>query len=194
MKLSEFRLIADQKLTGNSNLAALVYFIYALIVGALSSMAGVGLILLGGPMHLGLSYFVYEMYHGRSVDVVTLFKPINKDVLKPIVLGAVSTIYIMLWSLLFVIPGIIKMYSYSMIYFIQIENPDMHYEETITKSRMMMRGNKGRLFLLHLSYIGWYILSILTFGILFFWVMPKVHMATYEFYRSINNDPVLISQ
>ena len=86
------------------------------------------------------------------------------------------------------------MYSYSMIYFIQLENPDMHYEEVITKSRKIMKGNKGRLFCIHLSYIGWFILSALTFGILLFWVMPKVQMAKYELYRQISFDPLLIKE
>lgn len=194
MKIFDYHRIADEKLTGKGNLSALVYLIYSLIIGALSSMAGIGLLLLGGPVHLGFANYIYDVYHGENVDVVTLFKPFNKDILKPIILGAVSTIYIALWSLLFVIPGIIKMYSYSMIYFIQLENPDMHYEEVITKSRKIMKGNKGRLFCIHLSYIGWFILSALTFGILLFWVMPKVQMAKYELYRQISFDPLLIKE
>ncbi len=194
MKIFDYHRIADEKLTGKGNLSALVYLIYSLIIGALSSMAGVGLLLLGGPVHLGLANYIYDVYHGENVDVVTLFKPFNKDILKSIILGAVSAIYIALWSLLFVIPGIIKMYSYSMIYFIQLENPDMHYEEVITKSRKIMKGNKGRLFCIHLSYIGWFILSALTFGILLFWVMPKVQMAKYELYRQISFDPLLIKE
>ncbi|NLN80823.1 MAG: DUF975 family protein [Erysipelotrichia bacterium] len=194
MKIFDYHRIADEKLTGKGNLSALVYLIYSLIIGALSSMAGVGLLLLGGPVHLGLANYIYDVYHGENVDVVTLFKPFNKDILKSIILGAVSAIYIALWSLLFVIPGIIKMYSYSMIYFIQLENLDMHYEEVITKSRKIMKGNKGRLFCIHLSYIGWFILSALTFGILLFWVMPKVQMAKYELYRQISFDPLLIKE
>lgn len=192
MKLFEYRRIADEKLKGKSNLSALVYLIYSLIIGALSSIAGIGLVLLGGPVNLGWANFIYGAYHGEKVDVITLFKSFNKDILKSIVLGAVSTIYIFLWGLLFIIPGVVKYYSYSMIYFIQLENPDLHYEEVITRSREMMTGNKWRLFCLELSYIGWYALSFLTFGVLLFWVMPKVRMAKYEFYRQISFDPLHI--
>ena len=84
-----------------------------------------------------------------------------------------------------IIPGIIKSLSYSMSYFILLDNPDMSANDARKESMEMMDGNKGRLFCLYLSYIGWYLLSILTFGILLFWVGPSVRTATAFFYQSL---------
>jgi len=185
MSSYEFRRIADEKLEGKWSETAVAYFVFSLIVSAVTSFAGIGILILGGPLYLGYAMFIDEIDRGGRPDIATLFKGFNGKIEKPILLGLLSQVYLFLWSLLFLIPGIIKSYSYSMIYFIQMENPDMHYEDIITKSRKMMDGHKWQLFCLHLSYIGWWILCALTFGILSFWVMPKVHLATYEFYREL---------
>ena len=83
------------------------------------------------------------------------------------------TIYIFLWSMLFIIPGFIKIYAYSMSFYLRNKEPNLTSSEVITMSKAMMKGNKWRLFVLDLSYIGWYLLSVLTLGILSLWVMPR---------------------
>ncbi len=88
-----------------------------------------------------------------------------------------QTIYTFLWLLLFIIPGIIKAYAYSMTFYLLYKEPELQAADAITKSKEYTQGYKMDLFLLHLSYIGWYILSIFTFGILLFWVIPKVMVA-----------------
>ena len=74
--------------------------------------------------------------------------------------------YIFLWSLLFVIPGIVKSYSYSMVDFIKAENPSLPANKAIEMSKIMTDGYICNLFKLYLSFIGWNLLSVLTFGIL----------------------------
>lgn len=74
-------------------------------------------------------------------------------------------IFLALWFCLLVIPGIIKSYSYMMVPYIVMDNPELSAKEVITKSREMMNGNKWRTFLLDLSFIGWAILSVLTCGL-----------------------------
>ncbi|HQN74769.1 MAG TPA: DUF975 family protein [Bacillota bacterium] len=90
-----------------------------------------------------------------------------------------------LWALLFVIPGIVKYYSYSMAIYLAIKEPDIKGTDAITKSRKLMDGNKGDLFMLDLSYIGWYFLSILTFGILLLWVVPRHMTARTIFFNEV---------
>ena len=96
-------------------------------------------------------------------------------------------LYIFLWSLLFVIPGIIKSYEYRMIPYIMAENPDMSKDEAFAMSKKMMTGNKWRTFVLDLSFIGWDILSIFTCGLLsVFFVAPykfQTDAALYEALR-----------
>lgn len=188
MSLFEFRRIADQKLDGKWSEAALVQFLYSLFVGFVTSIGGIGMFVLGGPINIGYAMFIDEVYRGERPNIATLVKGFDDKLGDRILLGLVSQLYLMLWSMLFIIPGIIKSFSYSMIYFIQLENSDMHYEDIIMRSRKIMNGNKWRLFCLYLSHIAWYILVFLTFGILSFWVEPKVNLAKYAMYQEIKHN------
>ena len=96
-----------------------------------------------------------------------------------------QSVYILLWSLLFIIPGVIATYSYAMTEFILAENPDLTASEAIARSKEMMSGNRWRLFCLHFSFIGWDILSSLTLGIGNLWLRPYKQAANAAFYREI---------
>ena len=97
-------------------------------------------------------------------------------------------IYTFFWTILFYIPGIVKTYSYAMTPYILLDKPELSANEAITDSRMMMRGHKMELFLLDLSFIGWILLSILTCGILFIYVVPYMQAARAEFYRTLKGE------
>ena len=97
-------------------------------------------------------------------------------------------ILIVLWSFLLVVPGIIKAYSYSMTPYILDENPELSASEAIHRSRMMMKGHKFDLFWLQLSFIGWYLLCILTLGIGIFWLAPYYNTAQAAFYEEVKAD------
>lgn len=88
-------------------------------------------------------------------------------------------LWVLLWACLFYIPGIIKAYSYSQMFFIIAENPKIKINQAMQLSRRITYGYKGDLFCLQLSFIGWQILNSLTFGILIFWTLPYMTM-TYE--------------
>lgn len=93
-----------------------------------------------------------------------------------------------LWSLLFIIPGIIKSFSYAMTPFIIEEYPELTATEAIHRSRMMMRGHKFDLFWLLLSFIGWGILNIFTLGIGTLWLVPYMETSMAAFYGEVKND------
>lgn len=99
-----------------------------------------------------------------------------------------STIYIFLWTLLLIIPGIIKSYSYALTPYILVEHPEMSANEAIEESMRLMDGHKFDLFYLQLSFIGWAILSILSLGLGFFWLIPYQMTAQAAFYRDIKNE------
>lgn len=99
-----------------------------------------------------------------------------------------STIYIFLWTLLLVIPGIIKSYSYALTPYILVEHPEMSANEAIEESMRLMDGHKFDLFYLQLSFIGWAILSILSLGLGVFWLIPYQMTAQAAFYRDIKNE------
>lgn len=98
------------------------------------------------------------------------------------------SIFLALWSLLFVIPGIIKAYSYAMTPYILQEYPELSANEAIDRSRYMMRGHKFDLFWLQLSFIGWFFLCILTAGIGFLWMEPYYETAKAAFYEEVKAD------
>ena len=95
-------------------------------------------------------------------------------------------LYIFLWSLLFIIPGIVAGYSYAMTDYILAENPNLTASEAIQQSKTMMYGNRWRLFCLQFSFIGWDILATLAFGIGHLWLTPYKQAAYAAFYREIS--------
>ena len=97
-------------------------------------------------------------------------------------------LFIALWSLLFIIPGIIKTFSYAMTPYILEENPQLSANEAIDRSRAMMKGHKFDLFWLFLSFIGWLLLSILTLGIGLLWLIPYMYTAQAAFYEDVKAD------
>lgn len=110
---------------------------------------------------------------------------------RSILLTLLISVFTFLWSLLFVIPGIIASYRYAMAFYILADNDDMTAMDALRASKEMMRGNKWKLFKLELSFIGWIILSALTLGIGYIFLMPYMNAATadfYEYLRGINDN------
>lgn len=96
-------------------------------------------------------------------------------------------IFISLWTLLLVVPGLIKTYSYAMTPYILAEHPELSANQAIEESMRMMDGHKFDLFYLHLSFIGWVILCIITLGIGFLWLAPYVYTAQAAFYKDLKS-------
>ena len=97
-------------------------------------------------------------------------------------------LFITLWSLLLIIPGIIKIFSYAMTPYILEENPELSANDAIDRSRAMMKGHKFDLFWLWLSFIGWGILCIFTLGIGLLWLAPYMQTAEAAFYEDVKAD------
>ena len=94
-------------------------------------------------------------------------------------------IYTYLWSLLFFIPGVVKLYSYAMTPYLLKDEPELGANATIEKSMKMMAGNKMKLLKLDFSFIGWIFLSMLTLNIGLLWVTPYMYTARAEFYEDL---------
>lgn len=133
-------------------------------------------------------YFVFlDVARGKKVNLATMFEAFKSygRYLKGILLVFIYTI---LWTFLFIIPGIIKSISYSQTYFIMRDNPEMGAGEAINRSMEMMKGHKMEYFLLGLSFIGWLLLCIPTAGIGLLWVIPYMQTAVGEFYKSLKGE------
>lgn len=96
-------------------------------------------------------------------------------------------LFVMLWSFLFIIPGIIASYSYSQTFYIMLDHPDMTPLEAIRASKQLMRGHKAEYFVLQLSFFGWALLTGFTFGLLEIWLNPYMHVTYACYYNGLVN-------
>ena len=183
LKEKDYRKRAWTNLHGNWTTAVLSYIVMELIIGVLA-FTWIGSLLVAGPLTVGFSLVAVNIVRRNNPKIENLFAAFN-DFARAFVLWLINTIFVALWTLLLIIPGIIKSLSYSMSYYILIDNPDISANDARKQSMQMMDGHKWRLFCLNLSFIGWILLSLLTFGILLFWVMPYMEVARVEFYQSL---------
>ena len=158
--------------------SAIYIILAALVIAAIH-------LFLGSVVGVGYARFNLELVDHKEAGFEHLFQYF------PYWSNAVCTrllkgVYIFLWSLLLVIPGIIASYSYAMTEYILAEHPEMTASEAIAASKEMMAGNKWRLFELQISFIGWAILCVFTLGIGNLWLNPYTNAATAAFYREIS--------
>ncbi len=158
-------------------------FGWAQIISSLLSIAVACLLTLGS-----VSYFL-KVSRNEKVSFSELFSKTNLCFLFFGVTIMVA-VFTSLWTLLLIIPGIIATYKYSMVNFIMIDNPEIGVFEAIKRSKEMMNGHKLDYFILHLSFLGWALLSALTFGLLLFYVAPYMNVTCANFYNSIKDKKV----
>lgn len=163
------------------------YAAYYILNYAMSLVLGLAMY----PLMIGLNgWYKKSIYQKTSLGEI--FAPYKPQFLwSNIGTGFLMNLYIFLWSLLFIIPGIIKAYSYSQTFYIKAENPNIPASRAIELSKIMMEGHKGQLFYLHLSFIGWSILSALTLNILgIVYVFPYYYAALAFAYEEIKADAI----
>ena len=186
---SELRADAREKLKGNWGPAVLTCLISGIILGGAGSIPPVGSflsLLLSGAFLLGMANFFLTLVRGENATIEQLFTGFQNYV-KSLILFLLISIFIFLWSLLLIIPGIVAGLSYSQAFYILQDNPNLTSSQALQQSKEMMRGNKGQLFLLYLSFFGWFLLCLLTLGIGFLWLYPYAEAAKACFYGHLKN-------
>lgn len=189
---SELRAEAREALTGLWGSSAVMVFVYEVLVSAVSVALGnvthgSGSILAAmalAPMAYALNIAFLRLLRKDPQDLGYLFQEFNSRVY---VTTLLTMVYTLLWTLLLIIPGIIKAYSYSMTYYVLEDNPELSGDKAIEESMRMMSGHKWELFWLHLSFIGWLLLSILTLGIGILWLIPYMNTAQAAFYENLKS-------
>jgi uncharacterized membrane protein len=194
--ISEYKDMALQSLEGKwgkAAIATLIVFIILELFGSSPSffmdpipsmvLQGVLSVLLL-PLAWGYITFFLRIIRDENLDYGHLFDGFNQY-FRIFLAELLKGIYILLWALLLIIPGLIKEYSYAMTEFILKDNPEMSGEEAICESMRLMQGHKMQLFLLDLSMIGWLILSFLTLGIGLLFLLPYNYTAHAHFYEDL---------
>ena len=150
------------------------------------------IMIIGGPITLGYARYNLNLVDGCNPQFSDLFSKFDSFG-QGFCVQFLRRLFILLWTLLFVIPGLVKTYSYAMAAYIAAENPDMSATEAIDASKELMEGNKWRLFCLDISFIGWGILCVFTLGIGFFFLKPYKEAAYAVFYREIVNEKTVVN-
>jgi len=189
---STIRVFARESLSGNWLNAVLAYLIIIGIVSVISTLQVITWVILGSLTY-GLYLYYIVLIREKAGDFNLLFKAFSfsgKNLgLFGKTLGAylLMSLYIFLWSLLLIVPGIIAAYSYRMTFYLLIDNPDIGVSEALRQSKEMMYGYKSKLFCLDLSFIGWALLCILTLGIGILWLTPYMITSQTIFYEELRN-------
>ena len=155
-----------------------IIFIVALVIAAIY-------FILGSFVGVGYAKFNLNLVDKKESAFETLFEYFSYWKTTA-VMRLLRGLYVFLWSLLFIVPGIVAGYSYAMTDYILAENPNLTASEAIEQSKTMMYGNRWRLFCLQFSFIGWDILATLAFGIGHLWLTPYKQAATAAFYREVS--------
>jgi|GEM_PF-1169214 len=196
-KFSQLKQAGKGYFKANYWISVLTPVVMALLTFALTSIGNlffvlsiVVTLLVTYPLAVGLAKFLLNNREGKG-EISDLFFSYNdgKEHFGNIILVEfIKNLFIFLWSLLLVIPGIIKTFQYAMVDYILAENPDIDYKDALELSKNMMHGHKFRYFLLNLSFFGWFILGSLTCFILdIFYVIPYYNQTMAEFYVAVRD-------
>ena len=159
--------------------ALLVTLVASLILGVSSFVA----ILVIGPISYGLAKIFLNVARGQGgYEINRLFDGFTEDFVGTFLLGLMQSLLIFLWSLLFVIPGIIKSYAYSFAFYVRVDHPDYDWKRCLDESDRITQGHKGELFLLDLSFLGWMIVGALACGVGTLWVSPWMSQTRAQAY------------
>lgn len=142
------------------------------------------------PLSISIVWFYLDIVREKTTEISQVFTIYTdvKTMLKLIGTSIMIGIFTFLWSLLLLIPGIIKALAYSQTFMLLKDHPEYSVFEAITESRRRMKGYKGKYFLLNLSFIGWGILCLFTLGIGFLWLAPYIYTSNATFYQNLIAD------
>lgn len=202
MNRIELKTKAKETLKGKTKDAAILFAIYFFIsyaIGFTGGMIGeffsinekvlelilnIISLIIEGFLFFGFTNYFLKLSRNEEVTYKELF---NKTELwiAYIAITLLTNVLITLWTLLLIIPGIIASIAYSQVYFIKLDHPELSTLETIKKSKQMMDGHKADFFLLEFSFLGWIILGLFTFGILYLWIIPYMQLTLANFYNEL---------
>ena len=187
MDRATLKAAAKGQIKGNIGILFVISLLNGLIVGALGAIPLVGTIagmLLGAAFTLAVINIYLDLGYGRKPEIADLFSRV-RDVLPAFCTQFLVGLFTFLWSLLFIVPGIIKSYAYSMAFYIKHDHPEYDWKQCMDESQRYMKGYKWQLFCLDFSFIGWILLGFLCCGIGTLWVVPYQNAARANFYENL---------
>ncbi len=167
-------------ITGETNYAIIFIFVFLFIIALR--------MFIGYMLEVGGRRFFMKLAKGES-DFSHITYAFNSNYyFKIFITMFLRSIYVILWTLLFIIPGIIKLYAYRMVPYILAENPEIDPRKVLKLSKKMTKGEKWNIFVLDLSFLGWFILGALFFGVGVFFVQPYYDATNAELYLKLKEE------
>ena len=183
---SEYKTAARIALRDHWGMAAVTALIYGVLSGLVHGFPALGHFLLALPLSVGFAGTFRRLLTQGDAQLMDNFFEISiHDYLHSVATMALRSVYVFLWTLLLIVPGIIKALSYAMVPYLVKDRPELSADQTIDLSVQMMEGHKSELFGLYLSFFGWFILCIFTFGIGFVFLKPYVSTTVADFYEDL---------
>jgi len=194
MKTENSILMSDAKasLSGKWGLAIGVSVLYVILSSGIQSIKGIGLIfslIIGGPLMYGIQLFMLTLSRNEDANLEMLFEGF-KLFEKTLKLYLWMVLKVLLWTLLLIVPGIIKAIAYSQAFYLFVEDNSLTAKEALQKSEQMMEGYKMKYFLLGLRFFLLALLCILTLGIGFLWLIPYAQVTLAKFYDDLKANSV----
>lgn len=182
---------ARTQLRGNWGMCVGVSAIFILISaapGALKQAGGIVNLIIGGPLALGMAMYFLGLVRQKKAPAVAVMFDGFKRFTDALVAYLLIALFVILWAILLIVPGIMAALGYAMTYYILADNPNMPATDAMKKSKEMMQGNRGKLFCLGCRFIGWAILGILSYGIGFLWIIPYANTSITNFYLDLKQN------
>ncbi|MDD3414649.1 MAG: DUF975 family protein [Lachnospiraceae bacterium] len=186
---AELKAMAKEQIKGNIGILFVCSLIFTAICGGLGFIPVIGAIgsfIITPAFALGLATIYIGVSKGKKAEVGDLFSGFQ-NFGNAFLANLLMSIFIFLWSLLLIVPGIIKAISYSMTFYVLAEHPEMSGKEAIDESKKIMEGHKWEYFVLCLSFILWFLLGSITLGIAYIYVAPYMSTTITNFYHEIKN-------
>ncbi len=185
MDRKELKSLAKEQIKGNIGTLFLITIVVSILTGVASYIPIVGSFIVVPAFSIAITRIYLGIAAGRKAEFTNIFDGFG-DFWISFKTSFFVGIFTMLWSLLFIIPGIVKAYSYMMAPYIVAEDPSVGALEAISRSEKMMRGHKMEAFILELSFIGWILLTVFTFGVAAIYAGPYMQTTMVNFYNKIN--------
>jgi len=182
--------MARESLSGKWTIAVVTFLLYGLLIGSVQGIAeyypsaALITLIIGGPFWLGISIFSLAIARKQEARLEQIFDGF-KNFGNALAAYLLMLVFIFLWTLLLIIPGIIAALSYSMTFFIMADDPTIEPMAAIDKSKAMMNGYKWKYFGMNLMFFGLVLLSLFTLGIALLWVIPYIGVSSAKFYEDI---------
>ena len=187
MTRSELKAAAKEQIKGNIGkllLVMIIIFAIGFACGFIPVIGSLAAFIITPALSLGVYKIYLKLAKKEGMSIGDMFSGFDQTG-RALWLSILIYIFTFLWSLLFIIPGIVKSFAYSMSYYVLADNPELTAREALNKSKEIMNGHKWDLFVLYLSFFWWYLLVSVTFGIAAIYVGPYINATVTNFYNSI---------